>query len=295
MVVAGGPDLRGLDPVHARESLHRSHDLWRRAIACEPRGSEIMVGAYLLPATLPDCLTGVVFFNNVGYLGMCGHGLIGVVETMRYLGRIAAGKFRVETPAGVVAVELHEDNAVTIANVASYRHAHRVAIDVPGYGHMHGDVAWGGNWFFLVNDHGLILQASETARLMDCSIKIRRVLAERGISGRDGAEIDHIELTGASPTEGVDGRAFVLCPGLSYDRSPCGTGTSAKLACLAAEGRLEAGAVWRQDSIIGSEFQARYRHGVNGDIHPEINGRAHLLAETSLLFDADDRYTWGMP
>ncbi len=293
VVVGGGPDLVGRDPVAARDWLQREQDRWRRAIVCEPRGSDVLVGAYLLRPTRDDCVAGVVFFNNVGYLGMCGHGSIGVVETLRHLGRIGPGRFQLETPVGVVAVELAADGLVTVANVPSYRHAARVALDVPGYGRVHGDVAWGGNWFFLVDDHGLAIERDNIPALMDCSVAIRRALDRAGIRGHDGGQIDHVELVADSPDAGVDSRNFVLCPGLAYDRSPCGTGTSAKLACLAADGTLAPDAVWRQQSVIGSEFQACYRRIDAQNILPLISGRAHVVADSTLLFDPADPFAWG--
>lgn len=293
VVVGGGPDLAGRDPAAARDWLHREQDHWRRAIACEPRGSDVLVGAYLLAPTRQDCVAGVVFFNNVGYLGMCGHGTIGVVETLRHLGRIRPGRFSFETPVGVIAVELESDGRVTIANVPSYRHAARLPVDVPGYGRIHGDVAWGGNWFFLVDDHGLAIERANVPALMDCTVAIRRALDRDGIRGRDGGEIDHIELVAASPDPDADARNFVLCPGLAYDRSPCGTGTSAKLACLAADGKLAPGQIWRQQSVIGSEFHASYRRIDADTVQPLISGRAHVVADATLLFDAADPFAWG--
>ncbi|WP_257389352.1 proline racemase family protein [Tahibacter caeni] len=293
VVVAGGPDLAGRDPAGARDWLQREQDHWRRAIVCEPRGSDVVVGAYLLAPTRADCVAGVVFFNNVGYLGMCGHGTIGLVETLRHLGRIAPGRFRLETPVGVVAVELAADGHVTIENVPSYRAAAQVALDVPGVGLVHGDVAWGGNWFFLVEDHGLDVERANIAALMDASVAIRRELDRAGIRGRDGAQIDHVELIGAADG-GADSRNFVLCPGLAYDRSPCGTGTSAKLACLAADGALAPETTWRQQSVIGSEFRARYRRIDADHVLPLISGRAHVVADASLLFDPADPFAWGI-
>ena len=271
IVIAGGPDLAGRDPAAAREWLQREQDHWRRAIVCEPRGSDVVVGAYLLAPTRADCVAGVVFFNNVGYLGMCGHGTIGLVETLRHLGRIGPGRFRLETPVGVVAVELADDGYVTIENVPSYRAAAQVPLDVPGLGRIHGDIAWGGNWFFLVDDHGLVVERANIAALMDCSVAIRRALDQAGIRGSDGGEIDHVELIGEADG-GADSRNFVHCPGLAYDRSPCGTGTSAKLACLAADGALAPEALWRQQSVIGSEFQARYRRLDAQTVLPLIRG-----------------------
>ncbi|MBL8300553.1 MAG: proline racemase family protein [Rhodanobacteraceae bacterium] len=293
VVIAGGPDLVGRDAVSARDWLQREQDQWRRAIVCEPRGNDVLVGAYLLAPTREDCIAGIVFFNNVGYLGMCGHGTIGVVETLRHLGRLQPGRFQIETPVGVIAAELDSSGRVTIANVPSYRHAARVPVNVPGYGRVHGDIAWGGNWFFLVDDHGLAIERANIAALMDCSIAIRRALEREGVRGRDGGEIDHVELVAAAPAAGVDACNFVLCPGLAYDRSPCGTGTSAKLACLAADGKLAPGAVWRQQSVIGSEFQASYTRIDAERVLPLISGRAHVVAEATLLFDAADPFAWG--
>ncbi|WP_386066986.1 proline racemase family protein [Tahibacter sp. UC22_41] len=293
IVIAGGPDLAGRDPAAAREWLQREQDHWRRAIVCEPRGSDVVVGAYLLAPTRADCVAGVVFFNNVGYLGMCGHGTIGLVETLRHLGRIGPGRFHLETPVGVVAVELADDGYVTIENVPSYRAAAQVPLDVPGLGRIHGDIAWGGNWFFLVDDHGLVVERANIAALMDCSVAIRRALDQAGIRGSDGGEIDHVELIGDADG-GADSRNFVLCPGLAYDRSPCGTGTSAKLACLAADGALAPEALWRQQSVIGSEFQARYRRLDAQTVLPLISGRAHVVADAALLFDPADPFAWGI-
>jgi len=292
VVIAGFPDL-GAGTLPERLELFRSrHDAWRRAIACEPRGSDTMVGALLLPATSGAC-AAVIFFNNVGYLGMCGHGSIGLVRTLAHLGRIAAGRHRLETPVGTVGVELHDDGRVSIDNVESYRHRSGVVIEVPGYGPVQGDVAWGGNWFFISADAPIPLELARERELTAYTEAIRRALETAGVTGADGAAIDHIELQTASPTPGVDARNFVLCPGLAYDRSPCGTGTSAKLACLAADGKLAPGAVWRQESLLGSLFEARYEPGTRG-IMPRITGSAHITAEARLFIEESDPFAWGI-
>jgi proline racemase len=292
VVIAGFPDL-GTGTLPERLDVFRSrHDSWRRAIACEPRGSDTMVGALLLPPSSDAC-AAVIFFNNVGYLGMCGHGSIGLVHTLAHLGRIAAGRHRLDTPVGTVGVELHDDGRVSIDNVESYRHRSGVVVDVAGYGPVRGDVAWGGNWFFISADTPIPLEFSRQRELTAYTESIRRALEAAGITGAGGATIDHIELQAASPTAGVDARNFVLCPGLAYDRSPCGTGTSAKLACLAADGKLAPGAVWRQESLLGSLFEARYEHSSRG-ILPRITGRAHIMAETRLVLDEADPFAWGI-
>jgi 4-hydroxyproline epimerase len=293
VVIGGFPDL-GQGPMEGRRALFRErYDAWRRVIACEPRGSDAIVGALLLPAASADACSGVIFFNNAGYLGMCGHGSIGVIRTLAYLGRIAPGVHRLETPVGTVGAELHEDGRVSIDNVESYRRARGVSIDVPGYGRVRGDVAWGGNWFFITADSPIPLEFARLRELTAYAESIRRALAAGGITGAEGADIDHIEINTASPTAGVNARNFVLCPGLAYDRSPCGTGTSAKLACLAADGALAAGTIWRQESILGSVFEARYAPSARG-VMPRITGSAHITAQTRLLIDADDPFAWGI-
>ena len=250
VVVGGFPDL-GSGPIAERLVRCRErYDAWRNAIAAEPRGSDTMVGALLLPPVAADACGAVIFFNNVGFLGMCGHGSIGVVATLRHLGRIGVGSHRLETPVGGVGVELHADGRVSIDNVESYRLAAGVRVEVPAYGTVCGDVAWGGNWFFITGDSPVPLEFERRRELTEYTAAIRGALVAAGIRGEHGAEIDHIELSAHAPHAGADARNFVLCPGLAYDRSPCGTGTSAKLACLAADGALAAGALWRQVKTV---------------------------------------------
>jgi len=293
VVLDGGPDL-GTGSVATRAQRFRTeHDRWRSAIACEPRGSDTMVGALLVDSAEPGCVTGVIYFNNVDVLGMCGHGTIGLVRTLAHLGRIAPGMHRIETPVGIVGVELHADGRVSVDNVPSWRHATQVRVDVDGIGRVHGDVAWGGNWFFLVEQHGQALEFARIEALTDYTWRVRQALERDGITGADGGLIDHIELFAPSPQAGCDSRNFVLCPGKAYDRSPCGTGTSAKLACLAEDGKLAEGATWRQESIIGSVFEGSYRRD-GGRVLPRITGSAHLSAEATLLFEDDDAFRYGI-
>lgn len=291
VVILGGPDLGGGSLAQQRERFEREFDRYRSAIVNEPRGSDPVVGALLCEPDEPGCVAGVIFFNNVGTLGMCGHGTMGLVVTLAHLGRMAPGRHRIATPVGVVEADLLDANRVSVRNVASHRHAAGVALEVEGYGRMNGDVAWGGNWFFLVSDHGQRIAADNIARLTDCSLKIRAALERQGICGAMGAEIDHIELFG--PSEQADSRSFVLCPGAAYDRSPCGTGTSAKLACLAADGTLQPGQVWRQESVIGSVFEG-VLEGSAGALRPRITGSAYVTAEATLLIDPRDPLAWGI-
>jgi 4-hydroxyproline epimerase len=292
LVTAGGPEL-GSGPLHERlELLRREHDTFRSAVVCEPRGSDVLVGALLCEPHAADCAAGVIFFNNVGYLGMCGHGTIGLVATLAYMGRIGVGVHRIDTPVGVVEAELHADGSVTVQNVAAYRAQHAVTVQVPGHGGVTGDVAWGGNWFFLVAEHGLELHVSNAGALTAFTSAVRQALAAAGVTGDGGAEIDHIELFAAS-RNGADSQNFVLCPGNAYDRSPCGTGTSAKLACLAADGKLAEGAIWRQESIVGSVFEGSYRHD-GGKLIPSIRGQAWVNSQATLILDPSDPLVWGI-
>jgi 4-hydroxyproline epimerase len=290
-VVDGGPALGDGPLAERRARLVAAHAGFRAGVVCEPRGSDLLVGALVVPPVDPGCAAGVIFWNNVGALGMCGHGTIGLVETLRHLGRIGPGVHRIETPVGIVETELGADGRVRVDNVASYRLHRAVSVDVDGLGRVTGDVAWGGNWFFLV-DWGPVARAAIDA-LTDAAWRIRGALAVAGVTGAGGAEIDHIELFGPPIAPGAHARSFVLCPGKAYDRSPCGTGTSAKLACLAADGALAPGARWIQESVVGTTFEASYAR--RGDaIVPTIWGRAHVTAELALIFDPADPFRDGI-
>lgn len=294
VVVSGGPEL-GTGTMRERIARFASDfDDLRRHVILEPRGSDALVGALLCESTRDDCEAGVLFFNNRGYLGMCGHGSIGVAVTLAYLGRIGRGVSKLETPVGVVAVELVDDNTVTVENVVSYRHAKDVSVDVPGLGTVTGDIAWGGNWFFLARNAPAPLDLAHERELTGAALRVQAALRTQGITGRDGGEIDHIEFFSGPRASGANSRNFVLCPGGAYDRSPCGTGTSAKLACLAADGALAPGQEWVQESVIGSRFVASYRLNESGEIVPSITGRAYICAETTLVRQAGDPFGAGI-
>lgn len=293
VVVAGGPDL-GSGPLPERRARFREqHDDFRAAVINEPRGCDVLVGALLCPPTDPSCVAGVVYFNNTGVIHMCGHGTIGLTVTLGHLGRIGAGVHRIETTVGVVTVEYDGQNGVLLENVPSHRHAAGVTVDVEAHGPVKGDVAWGGNWFYLVSDHGQELSHTNVEHLSEFSRRIRRALERAGVTGANGGLIDHIELFGPPSNATADSRNFVLCPGMAYDRSPCGTGTSAKLACLVADGKLLEGQLWRQESIIGSVFEGSVRLDA-GRIIPRIRGTAYITAETTLLLDPRDPFRHGI-
>jgi 4-hydroxyproline epimerase len=293
LVLAGGPDLGSGSMGERRARFHAEHDDFRSTVVNEPRGSDVIVGALLCEPTDPSCAAGVIFFNNVGFIGMCGHGTIGLIVSLAYLGRISAGIHRIETPVGVVTATLHSNGSVTVANVPAYRLLRGVAVEVRGHGSVTGDVAWGGNWFFLVEDHGKELSLPNAESLTEFAWDIRKALAAAGVAGADGAEIDHVELFSRPQNGDADSTNFVLCPGKTYDRSPCGTGTSAKLACLYAEGKLAPGEVWRQRGILGGVFEGTFR-AQGAAILPSITGSAHVTAEGSLLVDPEDPFRAGI-
>ena len=293
VVLTGGPDL-GSGPLVERVQRFRSeHDAFRSAVVNEPRGSDVMVGALLCEPEDPTCAAGVIFFNNVGYLGMCGHGTIGLMATLSFLKRIAPGAHRIETPVGTVAAVLHSDGKVTVNNVASYRLASNVEVDVPGYGTVRGDVAWGGNWFFLVREHSFEVSLKNIESLTNFTWAIRQSLQRQGVTGAGQQEIDHIELFASSNSPSVNSKNFVLCPGKAYDRSPCGTGTSAKLACLYADGKIREGEVWKQESIVGSVFEGSVSVR-EGRVYPSIKGCAFVNAEAELVLDPQDPFCAGI-
>jgi len=293
LIISGGPELGNMDLAARLERFRTEYDPFRSAVVNEPRGSDVMVGALLCEPVDPTCAAGVIFFNNVGYLGMCGHGTIGLIATLSYMQRIVPGEHRVETPVGTVSAILHQSGEVTVNNVPSYRSAAKVKVNVQGFGDVRGDVAWGGNWFFLIEDSDQDITFSNVESLTAFTWAVRQALSANRITGTNGREIDHIELFGPSKLPGVDGKNFVLCPGKAYDRSPCGTGTSAKLACLYADGKLREGQVWKQESIVGSIFEGSISVR-DGQVYPSIKGSAFVNAESDLVLDARDPFCMGI-
>lgn len=288
VVISGGPDLGNGPLADRRERFAQGFDQFRSAIVNEPRGSDVFVGALLVDPEDKSCVAGVIFFNNVGVLNMCGHGTIGLLVTLAHLGRIKPGAHRIETPVGLVTATLHENGEVSVANVPSYRKAKAVSVDVAGVGIVTGDVAWGGNWFFLVEQPGEPLTLANVERLTDLTWRIRQAINAQGFP-----EVDHVELFGPPQSPGAQSRNFVLCPGKAYDRSPCGTGTSAKLACLFTDGKIKEGETWRQESIIGSCFDGSVSV-VNGEIRPTIRGSAFVIADSTLILNDADPFCWGI-
>jgi 4-hydroxyproline epimerase len=294
VIVDGGPPLGGGALAGRLARFASKFDHFRRFAVNEPRGHDALVGALLCEPHDTSCAAGVIFFNNVGYLGMCGHGTIGLAVTLAHMGRLKPGRHRFETPVGAIGVELVDDSTATVENVESYRFAQAVEVEVPGLGAVRGDVAWGGNWFFLTSFAPCDLELANVRQLTAAATAIHDALQAQGVRGKDGALIDHIEFFGPARSSGANSRNFVLCPGGAYDRSPCGTGTSAKLACLQAEGKLRPGEVWVQESIIGSRFRASFQPGPTGGVLPRISGRAFICAESKLVQDAVDPFRYGL-
>ncbi len=294
VIVEGGPPLGSGPLAERRRRFADEFDHYRSFAVNEPRGYDALVGALLCEPQDKSCVAGVIFFNNVGTIGMCGHGTIGLAVTLAHMQRIGPGTHRIETPVGIVSVDLKSRNEVTIENVASYRFRDGVTVDVPGVGAFTGDIAWGGNWFFCIDRAPLALTMANIGALTRIADAIKDALAGQGITGQDGAPIDHIEFYGPPTLKGAHSRNFVLCPGGAYDRSPCGTGTSAKIACLAAAGKLKPGEAFVQESIIGSSFTARYRRDASGAIIPSITGRAYVTGEATLHRDPDDPFRDGL-
>lgn len=295
IIVAGGPDLGG-GPLAEQVAVFRERfDGIRSAVVKEPRGSDVWVGALLIQAQDPACTTDVIFFNNAGYLGMCGHGTIGLMATLRHLGIVDRGVHRIGTPVGLVTASFTSNRRVAVENVSSYRLRRDVVLEVPEYGQVIGDIAWGGNWFFLVKNSQEELCVSNADHLTKVTKRIMKTLEIEGIGGSDGP-IDHVELFTQPQNPVNHSRNFVLCPGGAYDRSPCGTGTSAKLACLAADGLLAPGEIWRQEGILGTVFSGSFRNDEESErIIPTIEGEAYICGEAELILDSDDPFKMGIP
>ena len=296
VVISGGPDLGSGTMAEKSKRLREQHDWLRSAVCNEPRGHDAMVGALICEPSEPDCVCGVIFFNNLSTLNMCIHGTIGLAVTLAHLGKIGVGSHRIDTPVGVVVATLNPDGSVQVANVPSYRKQAGVPVEIPGYGTIHGDIAWGGNWFFLIENQGPEVKFSNLETLLDFTCLVRQELEKQGITGDDGMEIDHIEVFGPPSDPALaDSRNFVLCPGNAYDRSPCGTGTSAKLACLHAAGKLKPGEIWRQASILNTVFEGQVELLANGDMIPTVTGRAWVNGESTYHFHPADPFRFGIP
>jgi 4-hydroxyproline epimerase len=296
VVISGGPDLGNGTMAEKSRLLREGHDWLRSSVCNEPRGHEAMVGALLCEPHEPDCVCGVIFFNNLSTLNMCIHGTIGLTVTLAHLGKIGVGAHRIDTPVGVIVATLREDGSVEVTNVPSYRTAAAVPVAVPGWGTVRGDIAWGGNWFFLIDSQGPPVHFANLDALIHFTCLVREELGKQGITGDGGVEIDHIEVCGPPGDPALaNSRNFLLCPGKAYDRSPCGTGTSAKLACLHADGKIKAGEIWHQAGILDTVFQGTIEDLPDGKILPRVSGRAWVNGESTYHFNPADPFRHGIP
>lgn len=288
VILDGGPDL-GSGPLAERAArLATEHREFYRSVVLEPRGQVAMVCALLVEPVDPDCVAGVIYFDAEAVLGMCGHGTIGLAATLAHMGRIGPGRHKIETPAGVVAVEVQDPNTVTVTNIESRRCATAVTVEIEGIGRITGDIAYGGNWFYIVDPSPIPVCSSNIDRMTEAALTMRKTL------NADGHEVDHVIFYGPAENPENHSRNFVLCPDNAYDRSPCGTGCSARLACLAAEGRLAEGQEIVQESVIGSTYRLSYRKGPNGGVIPSITGKAYIMAESKLIFHPEDPFRNGI-
>jgi 4-hydroxyproline epimerase len=293
VIVDGSPDLGEGTLVERRDRFRRDFDRFRSAVVGEPRGYDALVGAILCKPSDPTCTTAAIFFDSFGYHDMSGHGMIGLAVTLEYLGHISRGPVRVETPAGPVTIDLHEAGDISVQNVPSFRHRKGVVVSVDGAGKFGGDIAWGGAWYFLADDHREELNATRLDRLTEVTRSIRRALAREGITGPKGETIDNVALFGQPHRRDARSKNFVLRAGRTYGRSPSGTAMSAKMACLYTDGLLPEGQNWRQESILGTIFDGSVSVE-NGQIIPTIRSTAHVTAESTLIVDERDPYTWGL-
>ena len=300
VVLEGGPELGSGSLAERLEIFRENFDEIRSAIVCEPRGSEGLVGALLCEPVDSTCEAGVIYFNNVGYLGMCGSGTIGLVATLAHLGRISTGEHAIETPVGIVQTQWHGNGRVSFQNIPAYRYRAAVAVEVPGIGKLQGDIAWGGNWFFMIEEHGQQVAQANIESLTQCAKTVRKALDEARITGENRQEIDHIVFYGPPTVQGADSKNFVLCPGGAYDRCPCGTSTSARLACLFADNKISPGETFRQEGILGSIFEGmllldkKNQDDKHKRIVPTITGEAYITAESVLHFNSHDPFQTGI-
>lgn len=288
VIVSGGPDLGSGSLAERAKTLATEHKEFYRSVVSEPYGQEAMVGVMLVEPVDPDCVAGVIYFDAAAVIGMCGHGTIGVAATLAHMGKIGVGTHKIETPVGVVEVTLSDANTVTVKNVESHRLHKDVELDIDGVGTVSGDIAYGGNWFFIVDESPTPVIPSNLRNLTETAIKIRHAIQEKQLTGTDGGILDHIVLYGPALTENGHSRNFVLCPDNAYDRSPCGTGSSARLACLAADGRLAPDEEILQESTIGSSYRLRYLPSKEGAVIPIITGQAFVTKEATLIINPND-------
>jgi 4-hydroxyproline epimerase len=310
LVAGGAPRLNGVTMSERRQDFLARFDWIRTGLMFEPRGHDMMSGGFLYPPADPESDAAILFIETSGCLPMCGHGTIGMVTFALEHGLVVPktpGKLRVEVPAGKIEVEYVQDGAkvtsVKIRNIASYLAAEGVQIDVPGFGPLSVDVAYGGNFYAIIEPQGPYrgLDALGAAKILELSPVVRKLMREavepvhpldptiRGVS--------HVLWADAPKSEGADGRNAVFYGERAIDRSPCGTGTSARIAQLAAKGRLKPGDRFVHESYIGSRFigrvEAATELGGKPAIIPSIEGSAFATGLNQIWIDQADPFWRG--
>jgi len=310
LVIEGGPDLAGDSMSARRQDFMTRYDWIRTGLCFEPRGHDMMSGGFLYPPTTADADVGILFIETSGCLPMCGHGTIGIVTFALEHGLIkprTPGKVIAEVPAGVIELDYVQDGdrvrSVRIRNVPSYLAQQGIEIDVPDFGPLTVDVAYGGNFYAIIEPQGAYagLDALGAARILQLSPVIRTLVREAftPVHPLDPTicGVSHLLWADKPRGEGADGRNAVFYGDKAIDRSPCGTGTSARLAHLHATGRLGVGETFVHESYIGSRFIGRVEAetGIGGRpaIIPSVEGSAIATGLNEIWIDDEDVFAHG--
>jgi 4-hydroxyproline epimerase len=310
VVVGGGPLLPGVPMAEKRQIFMRDHDWVRRALMFEPRGHDVMSGSILYPSSREDCDLGVLYIEVTGCLPMCGHGTIGTVTVALEEGLVqprTPGRLSLETPAGVVGVEYRQEGAfveeVRLFNVPAYLHAEAVTLDVPGLGPLVVDVAYGGNYYAIVEPQpgwpGL--DAVSARDLINWSPAVRAAAhaAVAPVHPEDERirNVTHVMWCGPARDSRAHARNAVFYGDAAIDRSPCGTGSSARMAQLTARGALQIGDTFVHESIIGSLFDCRVESAATvgnfAAIRPSVAGWARVTGHNTIFVDDRDPFAHG--
>jgi 4-hydroxyproline epimerase len=310
LIAGGAPLLRGSSMAERRLDFLDRFDWIRTSLCFEPRGHDMMSGGFLYPPTQDDTDIGILFIETSGCLPMCGHGTIGMITFGLEQGLIrprVPGQLSVEVPAGRIEISYTTDGdkvtAVKIRNVASYLAVRDVDIDIPGFGSLRVDVSYGGNFYAIIEPQGAYKSLDDlgAARILELSPRIREALRAKvtpvhpddpNIKG-----VSHVLWADKPKSAGADGRNAVFYGDKAIDRSPCGTGTSARLAHLAAKGVLRVGGSFVHESYIGSRFTGIVEAATNvGDfeaIIPSIEGSAIATGINTIWVDRADPFWAG--
>lgn len=310
LVAGGAPLLKGASMSERRQDFLARFDWIRIGLCFEPRGHDMMSGGFLYPPTRDDADVGILFIETSGCLPMCGHGTIGMVTFGLEHGLIqpsVPGKLRIEVPAGVIDISYAQEGdkviSVRITNVPAYVAARGIEVDVEGIGPLSVDVAYGGNYYAIIEPQGGYVGLDDlgASRLVDLSLRIREAVREKfePVHPLDSTirGVSHILWADTPRGEGADGRNAVFYGDKAIDRSPCGTGTSARLAHLAGQGKLAAGDRFVHESYIGSRFIGRVesetRLGDQPAIIPSVEGSAIATGFNTIWIDRADPFWEG--